>query len=367
MASETSLKREMEKGSGEVRLMTVHGAKGLEAKIVFLPDASTIPGSNRTTAKLLRVPDGTAGAGLPFWKLGGLTKSPIQEIWESAEQVKTTAERNRLLYVAMTRACDELYICGWKGGNKLSDNCWYQTVENGLRAHATGEELRFGAPHSFRELEIEMPPSESKLASWMTANPPIEKNDRIHSLTGLIARRGLQARTYDPVLARRGIAIHNLLQELPDIAPDKREAFASRKARRTGLRVEEAIALAQLTNKPELSPFFGPDSSAEAELRGRLSDGRMVSGRVDRITVLPAEILLLDYKSDRNVPETLAFDHPYVQQLSLYVEILENAYPDRSVKAALLWTQTSQLKWISKELLTQARDLAIAELEAEAP
>ncbi len=367
MASETSLKREMEKDTGEVRLMTVHGAKGLEAKIVFLPDAASISGSSKTAAKLLRLPEGTVGAGLPFWKLGGLTKSPIQENWENAEQIKTNAERNRLLYVAMTRACDELYICGWKGEKKLSDDCWYQTIEAGLRPHVTGEELRFGAPHQYRDLEVEPLQEEGELAAWMTTNPPIERNDRVHSLTRLIARRGPEARNYDPVNARRGIAIHHLLQELPDIAPDKREAFASRKAQRTGLKTEEAIALAQLINSSELSAFFGRDSSSEAELRGRLSDGRLVSGRVDRIAILATEILLLDYKSDRKVPESLGFDHPYVQQLALYVEILENAYPGRSVKAALLWTQTGRLEWISQDFLTQARDLAKTELEAEAP
>jgi ATP-dependent helicase/nuclease subunit A len=366
MASETKLKREMEKDTGEVRLMTVHGAKGLEAKIVFLPDAANISGGNKKAAKLLRVPEGVVGAGFPFWNLSGLTKSPIQESWENAENIKTTAERNRLLYVAMTRACDELYICGWKGANKLPDGCWYQTVEKGLQRHAAGDERRFGAPFSFRELNIISPSAKPSLDAWLTTNPAIEKNDRIHSLTGLIARRGPEARNYDPVAARRGISVHSLLQELPDIAPEKREAYASRKAKRTGLDEGEAIALAQIVNRPEITAFFGPHSSGEAELRGRLSDGRMVSGRVDRIAVLPTEIFLLDYKTDRTVPETLAFDHAYVQQLSLYVEILENAYPDRSIKAALLWTQTSRLEWISKELLTQARDQAIAELEPEA-
>ena len=366
-ASESSLKREMEKGAGQVRLMTVHGAKGLEAKIVFLPDATSIAGGNNTGAKLLHVPNGTIGAGLPLWKLGNLTTAPIQEAWEENEHIKRQSERNRLLYVAMTRACDELYICGWKTERNISDECWYRTIENALGPRDENDQIRFGAPYTFREYQSEVSPKERFSEEWLTEIPVHELNTRIHSLTGLMAKHGPEARNYNPDSARRGIAIHTLLQELPDIAAHKRESFAARKAKRIGLDETEATALAQLINKPELAPFFGSESNGEAELRGRLSDGRMISGRVDRIAILPTKILLLDYKSDRHALETIDFSHPYVQQLSLYVEILKNAYPDHTIEAALLWTQTGRLEWISEGQLTQARDQALAELEAEAP
>lgn len=365
--SETSLKREMEKGTDQVRLMTVHGAKGLEAKIVFLPNAANLAGGNKSKAKLLRAPTGTKVPGLPLWKLSNLTISKTQQDWDDAETAKSTAERNRLLYVAMTRACDELYICGWKGEQNLSEDCWYRTVEDALGPRNENDQIRFGAPYAYQEAQPLEKTQKPQIENWLTTNAAPEQNVRVHSLTGLIAKRGSGARNYDPINAHRGIAIHSLLQELPDIVAEAREDFAIRKAKRFNLDQSEAISLAQLVNKPEFMQFFGPESSGEAEIRGCLADGRLVSGRVDRIAVFPNEIILLDFKSERIVPSSLDFDHPYVKQLSLYSEVLKNAYPDRMVKAAVLWTQSSKLEWISAALLQKGFDQAIAALEPDAP
>ncbi len=365
--SETSLKREMEKGTDQVRLMTVHGAKGLEAKIVFLPDAANLAGGNNSKAKLLRAPTGSKIPGLPLWKLSNLTISKTQQDWDDAETAKATAERNRLLYVAMTRACDELYICGWKGENNISEDCWYRTVENALGPRDENDQIRFGAPYAYQEAQPIEKSERPQFESWLTTNATSEPNARVHSLTSLIAKRGNGARNYDPINARRGIAIHSLLQELPDIVAEAREDFAVRKAKRFGLDQSEAVALAQLVSNPEFAQFFGPESSGEAEIRGRLGGGRVVSGRIDRIAVFPNEILLLDFKSDRIVPSSLDFDHPYVKQISLYSEVLRNVYPDRMVKAAVLWTQSSSLEWISAALMQKGFDQAIAALELDAP
>jgi ATP-dependent helicase/nuclease subunit A len=366
MSSETSIKREMEKGTGEVRLMTVHGAKGLEANIVFLPDAANITGSNKTTSKLLRVPDEVPGAGLPFWKLGGLTKSPTQVEWEEAEQRKINAERYRLLYVAMTRACDELYVCGSKNEREIPKDCWYETIVNALGPANDDGQLRFGPEYTYIDGQAIKQEQRDVLPDWLAQPPAVESGTRIHSLTGLVSRHVSATKSYDALAARRGIAIHALLQDLPEIEKDKREAFARRKAIRLGLDEAEAAKLAHLINAPELTPFFGSESHAEAELRGRLDEGRIVSGRVDRIAILATEILLLDYKSDHFVPESVAVDHPYTKQLALYAELLKSAYPDRKVRAALFWTQGAKLEWIPPAYLTQARDQAVAELEPEA-
>jgi ATP-dependent helicase/nuclease subunit A len=317
--------------------------------------------------KLLRVPDDRPGAGLPFWKLSGLTKSVVQEEWEGVEKIKIQAERNRLLYVAMTRACDELYICGIKSEKKIPTGCWYETVTATLVDLESFDGIRFGPEATFKEAVSKLELNKVVLPDWLYKSASTETGTRVHSLTSLVSRHSHGDKNYDPIAARRGIAIHALLQDLPDIAPEKRETFARRKAARLGLDELEAFKLVHLLNDPELAPFFGSESRAEAELRGRLADDRMVSGRVDRIAILPDEILLLDYKSDRSAPESLTLEHPYTQQMALYAELLKNAYPDRSVRAALLWTHSARLEWISQGFLTQARDQAIAELEAEAP
>jgi len=267
----------------------------------------------------------------------------------------------------MTRACDELYICGWKGEQNLSEDCWYRTVENALGPRDENDQIRFGAPYIYHDAPPLEKTEKPQIENWLTTNAAPELNVRVHSLTGLIAKRGSGAQNYDPITARRGISIHSLLQELPEIMAEAREGFAIRKAKRFGLEQSEAVALAHLVSKSEFGQFFGPESSGEAEIRGRLGDGRLVSGRVDRIAVFPNEVLLLDFKSDRIVPSSLDFDHPYVKQLSLYSEVLKNAYPDRLIKAAVLWTQSSKLEWISAALLQKSFDQAIAALELDAP
>jgi ATP-dependent helicase/nuclease subunit A len=357
-----SLKREMEKDTGEVRLMTVHGAKGLEANIVFLADAASIPRGNNSAPKLLRM--GT-GLGLPLWKLSDLSKSPIQEKWEDEEKLKIQAERNRLLYVAMTRACDELYICGTKSDNKIPAGCWYETITTALIGPNTNVFKRFGPEPTFQPYIADEKSEEAEFPPWLFQDPQKEIDDVTHGLTRLISK-DRNPKNYDAAAARRGIAIHALLQDLPDLAPDKRAAFAKRKAMRSGLSELDTNRILELLDNPQLAQFFGPESRAEAELRGYLDDGRLVTGRVDRITMLPHEILLLDFKSDRFVPDCLTADNPYAQQLALYTELLHAAYPDHTIRAALLWTDNAKLEWVSEKLLTQARDQAITVLEPEA-
>jgi ATP-dependent helicase/nuclease subunit A len=363
-SQETNIKREMEKDTGEVRLMTVHGAKGLEANIVFLPDAASISGGNRSASKLLLIPDNVRGAGLPIWKLSGLTKASIVEAWDEVEKNEAQAERNRLLYVAMTRACDELYICGVGTLEKLPKGCWYETVTTTLVGSDLYNATRLGPEDIYQEVEPKLHSKWNEPSEWLLRPAAKETAARVHSLTGLSSTGG--GKNYDPIAARRGMAIHALLQDLPEIAPEKREVFAKRKAIRLGLTEEEALNLVSVVNDVKAAAFFGPESRAEAELRGCLEDGRLVSGRVDRIAILPNEILLLDYKSDRFVPETVGADHPYALQMALYTELLKTAYPDLDVRAALLWTHSAKLEWLSQRLLTQARDQAFACLRPEA-
>jgi ATP-dependent helicase/nuclease subunit A len=362
-SNETNLKREMEKASGEVRLMTVHGAKGLEANIVFLPDAASIMGNN-SSPKLVRIPEGGIGAGLPIWKLGQLTSAPVLESWSVASLAKQQAERNRLLYVAMTRACDELYICGVSGKNKLPVGCWYETITKALCAPNQEGIQRFGAEPEFAEATLSGARQTLEQPAWMTAAPPAEQTPHVHGLTSLIQRN---SKGYDVAAARRGIAIHALLQDLPDIAPEKRITFAQRKAKFLGLEETYANKLITLLNQPELIDFFGLESRAEAELRGSLTDGRKVAGRVDRIAVFDQKIAILDYKSDLVVPSSLFADHPYVSQMALYAVLLRNAYPDHEIKAALLWTQSAEISWLSSEFLAQGLEFALANLSPEAP
>ena len=133
--ADTEVKRDMERGRDEVRVMTVHGAKGLESNIVILPDTCKPPTGRGGGAGLLPLPRTSASPGAPdhlIWvPAGNMTLAAV----EDAKGVLKEAERrehNRLLYVAMTRARDRLYVCGWQRGKKLPEGCWYALVKAGM-------------------------------------------------------------------------------------------------------------------------------------------------------------------------------------------------------------------------------------------
>lgn len=360
-ASETSIKREMEKASGDVRLMTIHGAKGLEANIVFLADAASVPKGPQSMPVLLDVPVTAEGMTLPIWALPHQTEAAELSPLKDNRKSKVRAEHNRLLYVAMTRACDELYVCGIKTKQELPEDSWYGLIEK-----AIGEpEAKMNAVMGIESLVTT--PESISLPGW-TLKPALpEPIKSIFGLTRFIKRN---RETVAPGAAKamhRGTLLHSLLQALPDIDEHKREAYARARARRADLEEGEVLSLLHIIESEELAHVFGPNSQAEVELRGVLADGREVAGRVDRLSVEDNEITLFDFKTERSVPEAVTMAHPYVRQMALYAKLLQQAYPSRQVKACLLWTQNAQLMWIAQELLTESYQLAISELKLEAP
>ena len=341
--------------------MTVHGAKGLEANIVFLPDAASVPRA-RDAQRLLIIPDQAKGAGLPLWMLSGLSVSPELQAWLDETKAKGMAERSRLLYVAMTRARDELYICGAKGKQKeVQKESWYALVESILGVKPRTEEIfrtEF-EPSIVAELKPQLP-------AWVLNTAPVETSNDYYAVTGVASGSRDQVKSPELESYQRGTAIHRLLQNLPNIAPELRESFAKNQAKRLNLEEHEALSLVSLINWPPLAQFFGPDSEAEVEISGQLENGRFFMGRIDRMVKSQNEILILDYKSDRFVPESSGFDHPYVHQIALYSGLLQTAFPGHTVKAALLWTQGPKLEWIYPDLLTQARKQALTLREPQA-
>ena len=365
-ASDTSIKREMEQAAGEVRLMTVHGAKGLEANIVFLADAASVTNGGRSEPTLLAAPGTSSSANVPLWVLGNLTEAPILKAWKEQAKLKVQAERNRLLYVAMTRACDELYVCGIKGKKKVEPESWYATIETVVgKADAEFTHIAWAesVPQNFKNPKR----TQDEVPNWAKTKAAKEIGKSIYSLTGLVAKHKAKESANSPQSQRRGTAIHALLHELSAMDLSRQQAYAKNWAKRLGYAESDALALLALILSPELSPFFGPNSHSEAELRGTLPDGREVSGRVDRLNIEKDHVFVLDYKSDRSVPESIDKSHPYIYQMALYAALLEQAYPNRKVKAALLWTQSAELMWLEPEFLVLPRDQAIEELELEAP
>ncbi len=348
-ATDTVLKREMEKGSGAVRLMTVHGAKGLEAPIVILADAAFVPKTNVSMPAVVHVPMEEQAPGLPIWVVSDAKPHiEILEKWKQTTDDLQEAESMRLLYVAMTRAADELYISGIapKKG-EVKHNSWWRIITDAVGPLAADGSLHCGSA------DVWLLPNKNALAQkmetppWLDQPAPSEKLSLSLAVTAL--SRGPKG--YNAIAARHGRAAHKLLEELADANPLERADLALARAQRLGLTKAEAAHLADVISQTDVAPFLGPQSRGESDIAGKLPNGRSITGRLDRLKVTNAGIWLLDYKTDRSVSESKT---AYVQQMAAYVHLLRAAFPGRPVTAALLWTQSGNLEILSETLLTAA-------------
>jgi ATP-dependent helicase/nuclease subunit A len=392
-AADTEVKRDMEISRNEVRVMTVHGAKGLEASVVFLVDTTTSP-SDTQRLKLINLPQGNAGPhapGVVVWA-GRKADDPLGVAAARVAMLADTEdEYRRLLYVAMTRAADRLVVGGCMPGNMntVRKSSWYDLISKGLansglqlqeiKTDNSGVVKRYARTEEVVTSDTAVAASAAvapiELPSWLRTPAPSET-----AAGGLLRPSdpgdgdGHQVRTGESIAPRaravqRGTLVHRLLQSLPDIAADRRReaalAYLARNA--AGWSDDEQRALAEgalaLIADPRFAPVFAPGSRAEVSVVGWLERPGQpkapVSGQIDRLVVTPSEVLIVDFKTN-HAPPTLAKDAPrgYVRQLALYRAVLRKLYPQKPVRAALLWTETPELMEIS----TPALDAQLATL-----
>ncbi|HYL48305.1 MAG TPA: double-strand break repair helicase AddA [Stellaceae bacterium] len=367
---ELEVKRDLnnEAGRDELRVITVHGAKGLQAPIVFLPDTLAVP---QQSPSIVWTDDG-----LPLWLAEG--DAPVASAAVALAKQRRDEEYRRLLYVALTRAADRLYVCGWTGERKTPDDAWYPFVHAGLKA-AGGEAFDFNAmdligtdgwrgeglrlvtqQRAKREEPAERrtaAPTAIALPPWVTAPPPPEPAPPKPLQPSRPVRSEPPTRSPlgadDGHIFRKGLIVHRLLQSLPRVAPEQRAAAAKRFLARPVLSLAPAeqrdIAAETLTvlAAPEFAPLFGPGSEAEVPVVGLVGE-RAVSGRIDRLLVTESEVAIVDYKTMRPVPPTEAeVPEAYLDQLAAYRTALARVYPGKTVRCALLWTEGPKLMWIS--------------------
>ena len=375
-AADTEVKRDMEISRDEVRVMTVHGAKGLEAPVVFLVDTTTSP-ADTTRLKLVRMPQGNAAPhapGVVVWAGKKAEDPPAVAAARAAMLGETEDEYRRLLYVAMTRAADRLIVGGCMPGNmrKLRELSWYDLIEKGLGTsglHMQNVPPPDGVVKRFSRLEdaglaagaapAQPPATVIPLPAWLRT--PVPRDARIDNFVRPsdseeathIVRTGESTRLR-AIALQRGRLVHRLLQSLPDISGELRQqAAAGYLARNTdGWNEDDRETLAAqvlaLIGDSRFAAVFAPGSRAEVSLVGRLDRPErpplLVSGQIDRLAVTPAEVLIVDYKTNHAPPATVA-EAPaaYIRQLALYRAVLRKLYPQRPIRAALLWTETPEM------------------------
>ncbi len=376
-AADTEVKRDMEISRDEVRVMTVHGAKGLEAPVVFLVDTTSSP-SDTQRLKLIHLPQGNAAPhapGVVVWAGKKADDPAAVAAARTAMLGETEDEYRRLLYVAMTRAADRLIVGGCMPGNMgtVRKFSWYDLIVKGLAnsgLHEQTIETRDGPVKRYARPEdvtaqigkaaAPVTAASLELPSWLrTPAPPETTADNLLRPSGPAEDEGRSIRTGESIELRaralqRGTLVHRLLQSLPDVADDRRRDAALRYlARNTdgwtdGDREALAEAVLAVVDDPRFALVFAPGSRAEISIVGRLDrPGRppaLVSGQIDRLVVTPSEVLIVDFKTN-HAPPKLPAEAPwtYVRQLALYRAVLKKLYPQLPVRAALLWTETPAL------------------------
>lgn len=358
--TDIEIKRDQSAANGIVRIMTVHGAKGLQAPIVILPDTTSTPESApRHADKRLLWPDKT-GLRTPIFaprkgNESALYKDALQTIKKREMQ-----EYKRLLYVAMTRAEDRLYIAGADKKREISEQCWYSLIKQAMEkieavSTLADGTLRFYTPATrdgdrLDRDRTQSPDQQNKTMPDWAYTYPVTRTDQT-ATNEIIASQSLPAsRSEDDARFARGLLIHKLLEILPDVPADQYRSVAQKYLLQNGVhydREQEAEILGtvlRIINNPDLGWLFAENSRAEVPITYLTPDGVPIYNIIDRLVVLNDIVWIIDYKTDQN-PPTVISDIPkkYKTQLRSYAAAIEKIYPGYIIKTALLWTHTGEL------------------------
>jgi ATP-dependent helicase/nuclease subunit A len=365
---ELEIKRDMDAAEDTVRVMTVHAAKGLEAKIIFLPDTCSLP-APQSAPRLF--PIGNPKQPLIVWspRKGG-DPQPVAHA-RAAQKQGQEAEYRRLLYVAMTRAEERLIVAGYQGIRQPPEDCWYKMVRRSLEDRAEtvpdpilrdatilrrGRPRPRGGPASAAQAG-----TAGELPAWLRAAPSPEPGSlRIRPSYAV----GVPGRTRATAALDEGRLTHALLQYLPEVTPESRIAAGKRflGEQQPSLSPDESSALlAQVCgvlDHPACAPLFAPGSMAEVEIAATVTMAHggavEVPGRIDRLVANPAEILFCDFKTGAPPASVGALSASYATQATLYRAALSALYPDRLVRAFLIWTEGPHVVELPPAMLNEA-------------
>ncbi|TVQ81718.1 MAG: double-strand break repair helicase AddA [Micavibrio sp.] len=400
-AGDSEIKREIDGDSSnpKIRIMTVHGAKGLEAPIVIMPDTTAVPASNAKTRPKLLWPKGERS--VPLW----VPRAELENKYFQDEREKIEQERDqeyrRLLYVAMTRAEDRLMVYGYQNSKNRKEDCWYELVKKGLEENLgkdvvyeeaeNGDIIRFTAPQTARPKDDGVRPPKKRRKSgvpqWARAQapapvPPIKKftpsmafrqvkqvaNDNKLKDAGLEKKPKTAPSPLDGLEETRdqtiGNIVHQLLEVLPQIPKDQQMEAAKNYIEKPAWNLpknEQKRIYGQIDriiNDPEFGIMFGPNSRPEVSISGKITQNgeeKLLSGTIDRLVVGEKTVWIVDYKNSKYIPKTADKISPqYVLQLAAYREAVKDIYPDKEVKCALLWTRKALLQPVPDTMLDQA-------------
>jgi ATP-dependent helicase/nuclease subunit A len=361
----------------------------LEARVVFLIDHCGPAWGETHRPEILTIENEPQQDGF-LWLTSKdqhvtATTESTARISEAAE-----AEYRRLLYVGMTRAADRLVVCGFRGVREPNYPYWHQMVETALSDSSTEILDAQGDVVGLRWVSKEQAAIEPKtgagnqttakaadtIPDWLLtpakADPPLPRPLTPSGAYALIDRDNLSGETLkfdtqaenNSIAIQRGNATHKLFEVLPDIKPEDRYTLAKDYLEKTcpalsaKQRDEILESVFNVFSDERFKMFFEGEGQAEVSLAGRLdikSGSMLVTGQIDRLIVSDDQVTILDYKTNRHVPQTLEeTPDEYITQLALYRDLVARIYKDKAITSALLWTQTPELMVIPEEVLDRA-------------
>ncbi len=359
-----------------VRVMTAHGAKGLQAPVVILADACADPSRLGPGQRLAALPIPDVEEQLPVFR------PRTEEMAEPLASIVTRQDRRdmeehwRLLYVAMTRAEERLYVGGALGEMAKGvspETSWHRAVEaalagmgaSAIESRLWDAELTLGSSSRQALAQPRGVVRTPSLPAWIATPAPVEARPPRPLAP---SAPGDDDAAYPPpdaatrAAARRGELLHRLFERLPAVPPQQRreraDSWLLRSAGVANVSEREALIAdaCRIVDHPEFAPLFGPDALAEAPIAAIVAGGAVVSGTVDRLLVEPDRILVADFKTGRGVPAAAA-DAPasHLRQMAAYRDALRVIFPDRPVEAALLYTAAPVLLPLPDALLDAYR------------
>ncbi|QHQ35992.1 double-strand break repair helicase AddA [Algicella marina] len=363
-ATDAEVKRQLDSRSNQIRVMTIHGAKGLEAPIVLMPQTHS-PREGNTTPRV------TAAGDAIFPHVSVAERPEALAPVEEARKARALEESWRLLYVGLTRARSWLIVCGGGDRGKDADTVWYQAVEGAMQTLGQEEDdgiLALQSPEWVLEPMGAAPdpqPAPVRLPPWARERGP-KVPDAEEILTPSSGGDGAHALPGpdgdDPDAAKaRGTALHTLLERLVQAEP-LAEADALALLAASPLAPDTLPALVAEANATRLAPdlqwLWQAEALTEVAVSGRVASlgGQVLNGRIDRLLLPQAsggDVWAIDFKSNRTVPATAAhIPQGLVRQMALYQAALAEIFPGHRIRTALLWTATQSLMEIPHNIVT---------------
>ncbi|WP_246450612.1 3'-5' exonuclease [Sphingomonas rhizophila] len=355
-SGDVEVKRDPSAPSNAVRVMTVHGAKGLEAPVVILADATHDPGKVGGNSSVMELKFDDDARPVPMVRPRADERVEPFTTLIADQKARDLEEHWRLLYVGLTRAAERLVIAGAMPSRGLADNSWHRMTHEAMVALGAlpyltplwGEGLLWtrGGSVSERPRRPKSELSEPARPGWLDRPAPVEE-----SPPRPLAPSALQDNEGSPPpspeqrqAARRGTLLHSLFDRLPGVAQPDRRTCALAWLERSGVadpteREEIAGAALRVIDDPAYSDLFGEHSLSEAPIAATLPDGRVIAGTIDRLCIGEEKVRVIDFKTGRSVPESAAGIPPsHRAQMEAYAAALRVIFPGRDVEAALLYT-----------------------------